>query len=111
AAPKSAACWARRDRTPPPRRWRRLLRWQRLQYAPESEPPCADRTMVTRERGEEKAALAVGCFGVGDFNAKAGQADVGEFRRGQQPDRGNAEVLQDLRAEPDLAPLLGAGRI
>src|SRR4051812_13335712 len=78
---------------------------------PRMRASCADGiTMVARQRGEEKTALAVGRFGVGDFNAEPGQPDVGELRRGQQPDRGNTEVLEDLRAEPDLAPLLGAGR-
>ena len=31
--------------------------------------------------------------------------------RRQQPDRAHAEVLQDLRAEPDLAPLARARRL
>src|SRR4051812_48924218 len=79
---------------------------------PHMRASCADGTaMVARQRGEEKTALAVGRFGIGDFNADPGQPDVGKLRRGQQPDRGNTEVLEDLRAEPDFAPLLGAGRI
>src|SRR6202035_2224447 len=49
-----------------------------------------------------------------DLDAEAGEPDVAVLRRGDQADRRDAEVLEDLRAEPDLAPLalplgLGAG--
>src|SRR5438128_10034434 len=54
-------------------------------------------------------------FGGQNLDAEAGEANIGQLGRGEQPDRGNAEVLQNLRAETDLAPLararhLGAGR-
>src|SRR5712692_6595522 len=35
---------------------------------------------------------------------------IGPLARGEKPDRGNAEVAQDLRTEPDLAPLALARR-
>src|SRR6202023_3927927 len=44
-----------------------------------------------------------------DLDAEAGQADIGHAaRRGQQPDGIDAQVLEDLRAQPNLAPLPGA---
>src|SRR6185295_5067077 len=59
---------------------------------PRMQASCADDiTMVARQRGEEKTALAVGRFGVGDFNTETGHAEVGQLRRSQQQDRGNTE--------------------
>src|SRR5205814_4622177 len=40
-----------------------------------------------------------------NLNPESGKPNIGELRGGQQPDRGNAEVFEDLRAEADLAPL------
>src|SRR5262249_32058945 len=40
-----------------------------------------------------------------DLNPEAGEADIGELGGSQQPDRGDAQILGDLGAEPDLAPL------
>src|SRR5258708_6077694 len=41
----------------------------------------------------------------GDLDAEAREAHIVVIGRGQQADRGNAEILEDLRAEADLAPL------
>ena len=43
-------------------------------------------------------------LGLGDPDAEAFEADIVALARGEKIDRGNAEILQDLRAEPDLAP-------
>src|SRR5262249_60260350 len=40
-----------------------------------------------------------------DSAPEAGQSNVGELAAGEQADRGDAEVLEDLRPEADLAPL------
>src|SRR6185312_1599495 len=48
---------------------------------------------------------AVQLLRAGDLDAEAAQAHVGSLRGGEQFDRGDAEVLQDLRTEADLAPL------
>src|ERR1700731_4000109 len=40
-----------------------------------------------------------------DLDAEAGEPDIAVLRRGDEADRRDAEVLEDLRAEPDLAPL------
>src|SRR5688572_1371361 len=50
-----------------------------------------------------------------DLDSEPGEPDIGELGRGEQSNRGYAEVLEDLCAEPDFAPLprarnLGAGR-
>src|SRR3954453_9828516 len=60
-------------------------------------------------------APVVDQFGRRDFDARTAKTDIGELGRGQQPDRGDAQILEDLGAEPDLAPLprtrnLGTGR-
>jgi len=44
-------------------------------------------------------------LGGDDLDAEAADADIGALAGGQQADRGNAEVAQDLRAEADLTPL------
>src|SRR5262245_41412371 len=43
-----------------------------------------------------------------NLDPEAGKPHVGELRRGEQPDRGNAEIFQDLGAQPHLAPLARA---
>src|SRR5215472_15179059 len=44
-------------------------------------------------------------FGRDDLDAEAAEPDIRALARRQQPNRGDAEVAQDLRAEADLAPL------
>src|SRR4029453_542521 len=39
-----------------------------------------------------------------DPDAETFEPDIVAFARGDQDDRGNAEILEDLRAEADLAP-------
>src|ERR1700754_1377245 len=52
--------------------------------------------------------LAFKLFVGDDLDAETGQTLVVVRRRGEVPDRGDAEVAQDLRADADLAPLLVA---
>src|SRR6202165_823883 len=52
--------------------------------------------------------LSFKLFVADDLDAEAGQSLVVVHRRGQMPDRGDAEIAQDLRADTDLAPLLVA---
>src|SRR5437773_11518242 len=40
------------------------------------------------------------------MNAKPFEADIMTLARGDHVDRGNAEIPENLRAEPDLAPLV-----
>src|SRR5688572_28012682 len=40
-----------------------------------------------------------------DLDSEPGKAHVGEGTRGQQADRRDADVAQNLRSKPDLAPL------
>src|SRR5437764_121162 len=72
--------------------------------------------MVTRPPGPGKSPRLHGCkadakwlvwlsvhrLGRQNFDAEAGEAHIGAFGRGEQPDRRDAEVAQDLRPEPDL---------
>src|SRR5262249_58250485 len=44
-----------------------------------------------------------------DLDSEAGKPHIGESAAGEQADRGDAEILEDLRAESDLAPLPRAG--
>src|SRR5690606_23626166 len=44
-------------------------------------------------------------FGRYDLDPKAVEADIMAFARGQKPDGSDAEILEDLRAQADLAPL------
>src|SRR5579864_959741 len=46
-----------------------------------------------------------------DLDAEAAEPDEGALGRRQQPDRAHPEVLEDLRAQPDLPPLTGARRL
>src|SRR5580704_8174632 len=55
--------------------------------------------------------LAFEAIGRQNFDAEAAEADVIPFAAGQEPDRGNAEVLEDLSAESDLTPLARARRL
>src|SRR5690348_7693084 len=62
--------------------------------------------------GEKKAGpSAFQRFRRHDFDAETAEADISALARGQQADRGNAEILEDLRAQADLAPLLRARSI
>src|SRR5205823_2088041 len=47
-------------------------------------------------------------YRLGDFDAEAGEADIMAFAGGDEADRMDAEVAQDLSAEPDIAPHLFA---
>src|SRR5947207_15195975 len=49
--------------------------------------------------------LAFKLFVADDLDAEAGQSLVVMHRRRQMPDRGDAKIAQDLRADADLAPL------
>src|SRR5262249_22607867 len=54
-------------------------------------------------------------FGRRDLNAKSRESDVSEFRGSEQADGGDPQILENLGAEADLAPLpracdFGAGR-
>src|SRR5262245_43464885 len=55
--------------------------------------------------------LSLHRLGLHDLDAEAGEAHIGDFLRGKQPDRGNPEIAEDLRAEPDLPPLARARRL
>src|SRR5262249_26296913 len=43
-----------------------------------------------------------------DLDPEAREADIGELGGGQQADRGDAQILENLGAEPDLAPFARA---
>src|SRR4051812_16795174 len=47
-------------------------------------------------------------LGRGDLDAKPGNADIGALARREEPDRGDAQVAQDLRAQTHFAPLAAA---
>src|ERR1700716_3811502 len=57
------------------------------------------------------SSLTVKLFAGDDLDAEAGQSLVVMHRRGPIPDRGYAEIAQDLRADADLAPFLVAVRL
>src|SRR5262249_58889749 len=57
------------------------------------------------ERASRTARKSVQAFSRNDLDAEAGESHIGELAAGEQADRGDAEVLEDLRPEPDLAPL------
>src|ERR1700719_3184890 len=61
----------------------------------------------SRDKGQ--CVLPLQRLGRDDLDAEAGEPDIGALGRGQQPDRGDPEVFEDLRAEADLAPLPAAG--
>src|SRR5262245_34164307 len=44
-----------------------------------------------------------------DFDPEPAEPNISTLGRGQQPDRGDPEILEDLSTKSDLAPLLGAG--
>src|ERR1700712_492679 len=68
-------------------------------------PP--SRVMTVLDVGVTKG-LAFKLLAGDDLDAEARQSLVVVHRRGQVPDRGDAEIPQDLRADADLAPLLVA---
>jgi hypothetical protein len=82
----------------PQRRRRPGMRWLDKKY------PCrnleADRPRPLPDR-----------FACGDLDAEAREAHIMVIGRGQQADRGNAEVFQDLRTEANFAPLMLARRL
>src|ERR1700716_91708 len=55
--------------------------------------------------GTTATSLYVELFAGDDLDAEAGQSLVVVHRRRQVPDRGDAEIAQDLRADADFAPL------
>src|SRR3954469_12928626 len=79
-----------------------------------------DTGTVPRKAGVDMADLIPGAsvvdqFRRRDFDAETAETDIGELRRRQQLNRGDAQILENLSAEPDLAPLsrarnLGTGR-
>ena len=54
--------------------------------------------------GSERRSV-IDDVGVLDGDAEAVEPDIVPLARGKEPDRGDAEVAQDLRAEADLAPV------
>src|SRR5262249_56269006 len=72
------------------------------------------------DQGDRMARLpprrpVIDALGRHDLDPEAREPDIGEPGRGQQADRGDAQILENLGAKPDLAPLprardLGAGR-
>src|SRR6266851_5656802 len=60
------------------------------------------------EPSRNDKTLASKLFVGHDLDAEAGQSLIIVHRRRQMPDRGDAEIAQDLRADADLAPLLVA---
>src|SRR2546430_16103398 len=57
----------------------------------------------------------IDCLGRHERDAEARKADIGKFGGGEQGDGCDAQIFEDLGAEPDLAPLpractLGARR-
>src|SRR5262249_24275908 len=74
-----------------------------------------DRTMagmLAWGTDEKKAARSASQrFRRHDFDAKPTQTHIGALARRQQPDRGNAKILEDLRPQADFAPLLRTRRI
>src|ERR1700686_262874 len=53
----------------------------------------------------DSVSLAFKMFVGDDLDAETGQSLVVVHRRGEMPDRGDAEVAQDLRADAAFAPL------
>src|SRR5580704_8201129 len=43
-----------------------------------------------------------------DLDAEPGESDISARPRGVEPDRGDAEIAQDLGAEPDILPVPAA---
>src|ERR1700722_14460186 len=67
-------------------------------------------------RRSQAGASRVDRLDRGDLDAEAGKTDIGAWIVGAQPDRGDPEVAQDLRAQSDFAPLglarvVGADRV
>src|ERR1700733_8512345 len=61
-------------------------------------------------RRSQAGASRVDRLDRGDLDAEAGKTDIGAWIVGAQPDRGDPEVAQDLRAQSDFAPL-GLARV
>src|SRR5262249_44786058 len=123
-ATRTAATMMLRERMPPPVAFSTRVRAGRSPSARQREP----RRAAERSEGPARPLLKTcsrwwhggdtwksaserlcfDCFGVGDLDAEAGETDIGHLAGRQQTNRGDAEVAQDLRAEADLAPLLGS---
>src|SRR5690348_18431423 len=46
-----------------------------------------------------------------NFDAESRKTDISPFGGGQQPDRGNPQILENLRAKTNFAPLARAGGV
>src|SRR5207249_10228841 len=47
----------------------------------------------------------IDCFSRHDLDAESRKADIGKLRRGEQADRCDAQILENLGAQADLTPL------
>src|SRR4029078_3857417 len=65
----------------------------------------------SKNRASRLCKSALDWLGRHNLNAKASETNVSAFAGGEQANRGNAEVLENLRAQPDFAPLPRTGRI
>src|SRR5262245_32393896 len=69
-------------------------------------PPAREALIASRrDQGNAGVLSAIERLGSDDFDAEAGKADISPLARGEEADRGNAEVAQNLRAQSDFAPL------
>src|SRR6478736_2008474 len=65
----------------------------------------------SKNRASRLCKSALDWLGRHNLNAKASETNVSALAGGEQANRGNAEVLENLRAQPDFAPLPRTGRI
>src|SRR5690606_40124772 len=61
---------------------------------------------MERFRGTRKSGIVLDDIRAADLHPEAFQSDIMALTRGEQPDRADAEILEDLRAEADLQPLI-----
>ena len=66
---------------------------------------------LPKDRCPWSCVSALQRFGAHDFDTEAAKSNVSASARGEEANRGNAEVLENLRTEADFAPLSRAGRI
>src|SRR5689334_16665067 len=69
--------------------------------APSDRPTGRARFDKHASRDAAPSALLLRGLGCENLDAEAAETDVVAARRGEQPDRGNAEVLENLRAKAD----------
>src|SRR5581483_10350088 len=78
----------------------------------ETAKPSAHAGMLARGTGEKKAGRsAFQSFGGHDLDSETSKTDIGALARCQQAHRRDPQILQDLRTQADLAPLLRARRL